>query len=67
MDYRLDKCPWCHLTPVEVHDLPSPFPPEGKAPVQCYHCGVRLWAVALDKGPGSRVQIVFRTRREEEQ
>jgi hypothetical protein len=65
MNYSLDKCPWCHLIPLEVHDLPGTFPPEGKVAVECHHCGVRLWAVALDTGPGNRVPIVFRVRQDD--
>jgi hypothetical protein len=65
MDYRLDKCPRCHLTPVEVHDVPSPFPPEGKAPLECHHCGAPLWAIALGKDQRSDTRIVFRLRRDE--
>jgi hypothetical protein len=65
MEYRLERCPRCQLTPIEEYDLPSPFPSAGSAPVECKHCGARLWAAMVAAEETRPRLIVFRLENRE--
>jgi DNA-directed RNA polymerase subunit RPC12/RpoP len=59
VDYRVERCPRCHLRPVEEFELPRPFPRDERHPVSCRHCGVRLIAVRVRVPDSDLDEIVF--------
>ena len=63
MRYRLDYCPICELRPIEEYDLPPVFPPEGRVPVICTHCGTRLTAILIGEASEGFRRVVFRPQR----